>query len=235
MNAIKKINEINYKELENNISDSASWHADFRDSSYIFIGFLPQELKEDDVIKIFSQYGIPTHINLVKDKETGKSRGFCYLKYEDYRSCILAVDNLNGVQIFNKRIKVDHVHYYLKEGQNEDDFLINYSEAEKEFAKLEDKSSTKDRRMLPPPERDNSDDEFQDPMEKFNKDTSRQESDINSKSVYEDPEDEFRDPMEGFLGKKSSSSKQKKHKEKHRSNPGNEGEQMPSKKQKRDY
>lgn len=234
MNAIKKINEINYKELEHNISDSASWHADFRDSSYIFIGFLPQEMKEDDVIKIFSQYGIPTHINLVKDKETGKSRGFCYLKYEDYRSCILAVDNLNGVQIFNKRIKVDHVHYYLKEGQKEDDFLIDYSDAEKEFAKLEDKSQTKERRMLPSFESNRSDDDFQDPMEKFNKDSSKPDINKTGNPTYEDPDDEFRDPMEEFLAKKRSSEKHKKHNEKHSSTPGKQEKQMPLKKQKRE-
>jgi RNA recognition motif-containing protein len=38
-------------------------------------------------------------INLVRDKATGKSRGFCFLKYEDARSCVLAVDNLTGSKV----------------------------------------------------------------------------------------------------------------------------------------
>jgi RNA recognition motif-containing protein len=38
-------------------------------------------------------------IHLVRDNDTGKSKGFCFLKYEDARSCILAVDNLIGTKV----------------------------------------------------------------------------------------------------------------------------------------
>ena len=38
-------------------------------------------------------------INLVRDDDTGKSKGFAFLKYEDSRSCILAVDNLTGSKV----------------------------------------------------------------------------------------------------------------------------------------
>jgi len=41
--------------------------------------------------------------NLIRDKDTGKSKGFAFLAYEDQRSTVLAVDNFNGVQ-------VSHVH-----------------------------------------------------------------------------------------------------------------------------
>lgn len=39
------------------------------------------------------------NINLVRDKATGKSRGFAFICYEDQRSTILAVDNLNGIKV----------------------------------------------------------------------------------------------------------------------------------------
>lgn len=45
------------------------------------------------------RYGEIVNINLVRDKKTGKSKGFCFLCYEDQRSTILAVDNLNGVKV----------------------------------------------------------------------------------------------------------------------------------------
>ena len=38
-------------------------------------------------------------INLVREEDTGKSKGFAFLKYEDSRSCILAVDNLTGSKV----------------------------------------------------------------------------------------------------------------------------------------
>ncbi len=39
------------------------------------------------------------NINLVRDKKSGKSKGFCFLAYEDQRSTILAVDNFNGMKV----------------------------------------------------------------------------------------------------------------------------------------
>ena len=45
------------------------------------------------------RYGEIVNINLVRDKATGKSRGFCFICYEDQRSTILAVDNLNGIKV----------------------------------------------------------------------------------------------------------------------------------------
>lgn len=39
------------------------------------------------------------NINLVRDKDTGKSKGFAFVCYEDQRSTILAVDNLNGAKV----------------------------------------------------------------------------------------------------------------------------------------
>jgi len=38
-------------------------------------------------------------IHLVRDEDTGKSRGFAFVKYEDARSCAIAVDNLIGSQV----------------------------------------------------------------------------------------------------------------------------------------
>mmetsp|Transcript_16880 Transcript_16880/g.41125 ORF Transcript_16880/g.41125 Transcript_16880/m.41125 type:complete len:147 (+) Transcript_16880:182-622(+) len=46
-----------------------------------------------------SQFGEIEDINLARDEDTGKSRGFAFVKYEDARSCILAVDNLVGIKV----------------------------------------------------------------------------------------------------------------------------------------
>jgi RNA-binding motif X-linked protein 2 len=69
------------------------------------------------VITIFSQFGEPTYINLVRDKETGKSKGFAFLKYEDQRSTDLAVDNLGGAVIMDRTLKVDHTRYKKKDDE----------------------------------------------------------------------------------------------------------------------
>lgn len=121
MNIIREIQNLNKRELEANVSIAGSWHRDFDDTAYIYIGGLPFDLSEGDIITIFSQYGEPTYVNLIRDKETGKSKGFAFLKYEDQRSTDLAVDNLGGASIMGRVLKVDHTRYKRKDGEEEEE------------------------------------------------------------------------------------------------------------------
>ena len=40
------------------------------------------------------------------------SQGFCFIKYENQKSTILAVDNFNGIELLGRTIRVDHKHKY---------------------------------------------------------------------------------------------------------------------------
>ena len=65
---VKNLNLMNDRELEMGISGTArSWHHEYRDSAWIFMGGLPYELTEGDILSVFSQYGEIVHINLVRD------------------------------------------------------------------------------------------------------------------------------------------------------------------------
>ncbi|XP_073452854.1 RNA-binding motif protein, X-linked 2 [Aquarana catesbeiana] len=120
---VKLINELNEREARLGVKDSVSWHQDYKDSAWIFLGGLPFELTEGDIICVFSQYGEVVNINLVRDKQSGRSRGFCFLCYEDQRSTVLAVDNLNGIKLRGRTIRVDHVSNYRppKDGDDIDE------------------------------------------------------------------------------------------------------------------
>ncbi|PSN72584.1 RNA-binding domain-containing protein [Corynespora cassiicola Philippines] len=118
MNKIRNIQKLNQRELAEGISPNASWHTDYRDTAFIYIGGLPYELSEGDIITVFSQYGEPVWIKLARDKETGKSRGFAWLKYEDQRSCDLAVDNLAGATVLDRMITVDHARYKPRDDED---------------------------------------------------------------------------------------------------------------------
>lgn len=97
---------------------------------------MPFELSEGDVVTIFSQYGEPTFVNLVRDKESGKSKGFAFLKYEDQRSTDLAVDNLGGTKIMNRVLRVDHTRYKRKDDDPDENQLL-------EDSKLDSRSTAK--------------------------------------------------------------------------------------------
>ncbi|KAJ1548259.1 hypothetical protein HK096_004207, partial [Nowakowskiella sp. JEL0078] len=131
---IREIQKINQKELDLGLSESASWHSTYKDSAYVYAGGLPFQMTEGDIIAVFAQYGEIVDVNLIRDKETGKSKGYAFLAYEDQRSTNLAVDNFNGQnacllkkkkkknsrknkvshseKIADRIIRVDHVRQY---------------------------------------------------------------------------------------------------------------------------
>ncbi|TRY51028.1 RNA recognition motif domain containing protein [Cryptosporidium tyzzeri] len=116
------INEINsreeiysnnyYNTSNNNYTNTNSWHNNYKNSSYIYISGLDLRLTEGDIAIIFSQWGEPIDINLIRDKKLGISKGYCFLCYEDQKSTILAVDNANDMILLGEHIKVDHVRDY---------------------------------------------------------------------------------------------------------------------------
>jgi RNA-binding motif X-linked protein 2 len=100
MNTIKEILSINEQELERGLAGTAgSWHAKYAKSAWIYVGNLDHSLTEGDVICVLSQLGELEDLHLVREEDTGKSKGFVFAKYEDARSCALAVDNFCGVEV----------------------------------------------------------------------------------------------------------------------------------------
>lgn len=124
MNAIQSRKRINQAELDACVPPEASWHREFADTAFIYIGGLDLDLSEGDIITIFSQYGEPVWLKLARDKDTGKSRGFAWLKYEDQRSCDLAVDNLSGAKVMERLLNVDHTRYKARDDEDMREFDI---------------------------------------------------------------------------------------------------------------
>ncbi|ODV96070.1 hypothetical protein PACTADRAFT_49487 [Pachysolen tannophilus NRRL Y-2460] len=197
MNSIRAIQELNQQELDNNISASASWHQQYKDSSYIYIGSLPFDLTEGDILTIFSQYGVPVDLKLVRDSKTGNSKGFGFLKYEDQRSTILAVDNLNGIKILDRTVKVDHCIYKPFKSDDpkemerikENERIIK-EELDKDLEKSSDEelqeTSNTIKTIKENNDNDNNDDEFKDPMEEYlqNKNKQKNSSDSHNRNHH---------------------------------------------------
>ena len=62
---------------------SASWHYEYRNSAYIYIGGLNFKMNEGDIVTVFSQFGEVVDCRLARDRKTGESKGFAYLAYEN--------------------------------------------------------------------------------------------------------------------------------------------------------
>ncbi|KAI1392041.1 uncharacterized protein F4822DRAFT_425259 [Hypoxylon trugodes] len=128
MNQIRAIQALNKREIENGVPPEASWHTDYRDTAFINFGGLPYELSEGDIITIFSQFGEPVFLKLARDKESGKSKGFGWLKYEDQRSTDLAVDNLGGAEIAGRLVRVDHARYKPRDDEDPEEFKVSWED-----------------------------------------------------------------------------------------------------------
>ncbi|GAP92432.2 putative RNA binding domain protein [Rosellinia necatrix] len=187
MNQIRAIQALNKREIENGVSPEASWHTDYRDTAFVNFGGLPYELTEGDVITIFSQYGEPVFLKLARDKESGKSKGFGWLKYEDQRSCDLAVDNLGGAEIAGRLIRVDHARYKGRDDEDADEFAIGWADIQrKEKAAKGETFETED-----------EDDAAEEEKKKKGVGRPMIKEEMELRKLIEEHDDD--DPMKGFL------------------------------------
>ncbi|KAG5476379.1 hypothetical protein LSCM1_04081 [Leishmania martiniquensis] len=56
---------------------------------------IPQ-LSEGDLVTVFSQFGEVVDVRFVRHRKTGRFLGTAFVKFKDYRSAILAADELNS-------------------------------------------------------------------------------------------------------------------------------------------
>lgn len=115
MNNIRSIENLTEQETKLGIFGGVtkgSWHDTYKSSAWVYLGGFSYELSEGDVICVMSQWGEIEDIHLVREKETNKSKGFAFVKYEDQRSTILAVDNFNGIKLLGRSLRCDHVDQY---------------------------------------------------------------------------------------------------------------------------
>jgi cleavage stimulation factor subunit 2 len=68
-------------------------------SRVVFIGNIPFDLSEEQLIDIFKEVGPITNFRLMFDKDTGKPRGFAFCEYSDPETAGSAIRNLNGFDV----------------------------------------------------------------------------------------------------------------------------------------
>lgn len=113
MNKVESIRKLNAREIELGIAGTtASWHQQYVHSPVVYIGGLQSNITSLKLVQVFEQYGVVNHVHLKRDEKTGNVRGFAFLAYDDARSTVLAVDNLNGFNLDGRLLSVDHVQDY---------------------------------------------------------------------------------------------------------------------------
>lgn len=74
----------------------------------LFIYHLPHDLTDADLATAFNPFGNVLSAKVYVDKNTGESKGFGFVSYDSVISAENAIEQMNGFQIGNKRLKVQH-------------------------------------------------------------------------------------------------------------------------------
>jgi len=70
----------------------------------LYVGNLPFSATEDSVKTLFSQHGAVSSVAIITDRETGRSRGFCFVEMEGAEAAIAA---LNGFDMEGRKLVVN--------------------------------------------------------------------------------------------------------------------------------
>lgn len=76
-------------------------------SKNIYVGNLPWSATQDDLYQLFSQYGKVVSAEVIIDRETGRSKGFGFVKMDVDSEAQQAIEALNGAMHENRPLTVN--------------------------------------------------------------------------------------------------------------------------------
>jgi RNA recognition motif-containing protein len=65
-------------------------------------------MTNQDLFNYFATFGNVISARIMVEKETGRSRGFGFVSYDNAPSADAAIAGMNGFQVGRKRLKVQH-------------------------------------------------------------------------------------------------------------------------------
>jgi len=94
------------KNRQARLAEQAASHA--TDIAYhrLYVGSVHFNLTEDDLRQVFEPFGPLEFVNLHKDPETGRSRGFAFIQYKNPEDAKQALEKMNGFELAGRTIKV---------------------------------------------------------------------------------------------------------------------------------
>lgn len=73
----------------------------------IYVGNLSYDVTQEDLNKVFQEYGTVTRVHLPQDRETGRSRGFGFVEMANEDEEKKAIEALDGARWMNREMKVN--------------------------------------------------------------------------------------------------------------------------------
>lgn len=73
----------------------------------LYVGNLPYTAKDEDLRGLFAQFGDIVEIQIITDRETGRSKGFGFVEMQDDAAALKAVEALNGQEMQGRPLVVN--------------------------------------------------------------------------------------------------------------------------------
>ncbi len=73
----------------------------------IYVGNLSWSMTDDDLSNLFSQYGTVSSAKILKEKNTGRSKGFGFVEMEDEDAAKTAIATLNESEVQGRKLIVN--------------------------------------------------------------------------------------------------------------------------------
>lgn len=73
----------------------------------IYVGNLSFDSSEQDLETLFAEFGTVGSVAIIRDRDTGRSRGFGFVEMEDEAAGNTAIENLNGKDLGGRSLTVN--------------------------------------------------------------------------------------------------------------------------------
>ncbi len=82
----------------------------------IYVGNLSYQATDDDLRQAFEEYGAVESVNIIMDRETGRSRGFAFVEMANEEEAKKAIEELNQQEIAGRSVTVNEARPREKRG-----------------------------------------------------------------------------------------------------------------------
>jgi RNA recognition motif-containing protein len=73
----------------------------------IYVGNLSFDAMEDDVRQLFAEFGEVTSVNIITDRDSGRSKGFAFVEMAQAEQAQNAMKSLNGKEFKGRALNVN--------------------------------------------------------------------------------------------------------------------------------
>ena len=73
----------------------------------LFVAGLPWSIDYQALTDLFATYGVVTYSKVIKDRDTGRSKGFGFVEFQNAQDAQNAITGLHGTQLEGRQLVVN--------------------------------------------------------------------------------------------------------------------------------